>query len=228
MTMTVAIPGDGTTTTTMRAQVDEARHRTKLDVTSGLPDSGSGNEPGHRQEIITIGETMYVHAANASWTRIDVDPAIGKAIRKQYDPTKGTLGMLEQMSGDLHPDGKATIGGVPTNRWSGPLDPSRLAKFGQALGFPQLGASELADFRNRASGTVAAYLDGDLRLRRMTMDMDIQVAPGESIHTSEDERAVSLGRPLAVNPPPANLVLKTQHAATSAELLKILQHELGG
>jgi hypothetical protein len=158
-------------------QIDGANNAVKLEMSLSVPGQGA-----MKLKEIVKGKTIYMTGfpgmPKNQWVKLSLDE-IGAAagggatsgLGAGSDPTD-QLKLLTQVSNDVKAEGKETVNGVETTKYSGTID---LAKAASASGAD---AKELAQVRKQYEDLGLSkipfelYIDGDNLPSRMTMQLD--------------------------------------------------------
>jgi len=176
--MTMDVTADGQKIPiTATGQIDGANDAVELEMSLSVPGQGS-----MKLKEIVKGKTIYMTGfpgmPKNQWVKLSLDELGAAAgggatsgLGAGSDPTD-QLKLLTQVSDDVKAEGKATVNGVETTKYSGTID---LAKASAASGAD---AKELAEIRKQYEALALKkipfelYIDGDNLPSRMTMTMD--------------------------------------------------------
>lgn len=170
-------------------------------VLSGVPGTGDISE-------VIVGTTVYVKISSLSgsgkpWIKLSTTSSGSSAIIHQLlqQATSGNLAtqakLAEVVSG-LHQAGHATIGGVPTTRYDGTLEPSRVLPHLSA-GLRKLLTPMLSQIHGQLK--VSYWIDAQHRIRKLT---EIESVNGEQVATTIVYTAIN--QPVHITVPPASQV----------------------
>jgi hypothetical protein len=168
---------------------------------TGVPGTGNISE-------VIVGTTVYVKIGSLAgsgkpWIKLSTTGTGSGAIVHELlqQASSGNLAtqakLAEVMSG-LHQAGHATIGGVPTTRYDGTIEPSKVLPHLSA-GLRQLLTPMLSQIHGQLK--VSYWIDAQHRIRKLT---EIETVNGEQVTTTIVYTAIN--QPVQITIPPASQV----------------------
>jgi hypothetical protein len=212
---------------TAEGQIDGAKDAVKLEISMEVPGQGAMK----LQEIV-VGNTIYMTGIPGmpakQWVKLSLEElgaaagGAGANLGAGSDPTD-QLKLLTQVSDDVKEDGRETVNGVETTKYTGTIDLEKAAAASGAEAADLAKVKEQYEKLGLKKIPFSIYIDDENLPARMEMSMSGQVTTAgttEKMQMSSTMDFTNWGEPVKITAP--------KKAVSFEELLQGLGAGLGG